>query len=160
MLLRLYLQSEAYGEIKDAADAVTVHAAAAGFAERDKTMIMLKSSEDYLETILMITAEQGHCRSVDIARKLGFSKPSVSNAVSKLESSSLIERNGDGMILLTEEGREIAEKTLDKHNFLKDFFISIGVSEETAEADACNIEHSLSDETYLKLRHHLRKRAK
>ena len=120
-------------------------------------MVMLKSSEDYLEAILMVTAEQGYCRSIDIAKKLGFSKPSVSNAVGKLEGSNLIVREKDGRVLLTREGREIAEKTLDKHTFLRDFFISIGVNADTAEEDASNLEHALSDETYIKLRKHLRK---
>jgi len=140
-----------------------VHVRGAVFAERTrigKDMVMLKSSEDYLEAILMITAEQGYCRSVDIAKKLGFSKPSVSNAVSKLEDGKLIERDKDGMVTLTNTGKEIAEKTLDKHNFLRDFFICVGVNAETAEEDACNIEHALSDETYMKLRNYLRKKAK
>ena len=111
-----------------------------------------RSSEDYLETILVIIEEKGYCRSIDIANHLGYSKPSVSIAMSKLEKAECIERDADGQLHLTEKGRAVAEYTLSKHRFFKNFLMEIGVSEETAEQDACRLEHSISGESYEKLR--------
>ena len=111
-----------------------------------------RSSEDYLEAILMIRQAKGSCRSVDVAAHMGFSKPSVSVAVGKLVDSGCVERKDDGQLVLTEKGMAIASETLDKHRLLTDVFCAIGVSPETAEHDACLIEHSLSEETYAKLR--------
>ena len=115
-----------------------------------------RSSEDYLEAILMIREKKGSCRSVDVAAQLGFSKPSVSVAVSKLVDSGCVERREDGQLLLTEKGMTIARNTLDKHHLLTELFCALGVTAETAEHDACLIEHSLSEETYEKLRAFLR----
>lgn len=111
-----------------------------------------RSSEDYLEAVLMIRQAKGSCRSVDVASHLGFSKPSVSVAVSKLEDSGCLRRMDDGQLVLTEKGMAIASKTLDKHHLLTEFFCALGVSVQTAEHDACLIEHHLSEETYEKLR--------
>ena len=111
-----------------------------------------RSSEDYLEAILMIREAKGSCRSVDVAAHLGFSKPSVSVAVSKLVDNGCVERREDGQLMLTEKGMAIARSTLDKHHLLTDLFCALGVSADTAEHDACLIEHSLSEETYEKLR--------
>jgi Mn-dependent DtxR family transcriptional regulator len=111
-----------------------------------------RSSEDYLEAILMIRQAKGSCRSVDVAAHLGFSKPSVSVAVGKLVDSGCLQRMEDGQLVLTEKGMAIASNTLDKHHLLTDLFCTLGVSPETAEHDACLIEHHLSEETYEKLR--------
>ncbi|MBQ9393160.1 MAG: metal-dependent transcriptional regulator [Oscillospiraceae bacterium] len=111
-----------------------------------------RSSEDYLEAILMIREKKGSCRSVDVAAHLGFSKPSVSVAMNKLEESGCVERLEDGQLRLTEKGLAIARNTLDKHHLLTEVFCAMGVGAETAEHDACLIEHSLSEETYEKLR--------
>lgn len=111
-----------------------------------------RSSEDYLEAILMIREKKGSCRSIDVATHLGFSKPSVSVAVSKLVESGCVERRNDGQLLLTEKGMAIARSTLDKHQLLTDLFCALGVGADTAEHDACLIEHHLSEETYEKLR--------
>ncbi|MBO4853917.1 MAG: metal-dependent transcriptional regulator [Oscillospiraceae bacterium] len=111
-----------------------------------------RSSEDYLEAILMIREKRGSCRSVDVAAHLGFSKPSVSVAVSKLVDSGCVERLDDGQLVLTDKGMEIARHTLDKHHLLTEMFCKMGVSPDTAEHDACLIEHSLSEETYEKIR--------
>lgn len=111
-----------------------------------------RSSEDYLEAILMIREKKGSCRSVDVAAHLGFSKPSVSIAVSKLVDSGCVERLEDGQLALTDKGMEIARSTLDKHHLLTEMFCKMGVSPDTAEHDACLIEHSLSEETYEKIR--------
>ena len=111
-----------------------------------------RSSEDYLEAILMIREAKGSCRSIDVANHLGFSKPSVSVAVSKLVESGCVERRDDGQLMLTEKGMTIARNTLDKHHLLTNLFCALGVSPDTAEHDACLIEHSLSEETYERLR--------
>lgn len=123
-------------------------------SRKEISMEQYKSSEDYLEAILMIIEEQGSCRSIDIARKLGFSKPSVSNAVQKLETGGFIEKAETGLLTLTEAGMETASKTLEKHRFFSTLFRKLGVSEETAESDACAIEHSISDESYRALKEH------
>ena len=111
-----------------------------------------RSSEDYLEAILMIRQAKGSCRSVDVAAHLGFSKPSVSVAVGKLVDSGCLLRMEDGQLVLTEKGMAIASNTLDKHHLLTELFCTLGVSPDTAEHDACLIEHHLSEETYEKLR--------
>lgn len=98
-----------------------------------------RSSEDYLEAILMIRQAKGSCRSVDVAAHLGFSKPSVSVAVGKLVDSGCLQRMEDGQLVLTEKGMAIASNTLDKHHLLTDLFCALGVSPETAEHDACLI---------------------
>ena len=107
-----------------------------------------KSMEDYLEAILMIREEKGICRSVDIANHLSFSKPSVSVAVRNLEQDGSITRGRDGSILLTARGEAIARDILERHRFLTAFFVAIGVDPEVAEADACGMEHSISDESF------------
>jgi DtxR family Mn-dependent transcriptional regulator len=112
-----------------------------------------KSSEDYLEAILMLHNEKGSCRSVDIVEKLGFSKPSVSIAMKKLESEGYITRTDNGQINLTDIGMDIAEKTLEKHEFLKDMLESAGVEAGKAEEEACLMEHDISEDTFQKIRH-------
>ena len=108
-----------------------------------------QSLEDYLERILMLQSEIGNVRAVDIARDMEFSKPSVSIAMKKLEEKGLVFVEADtGYLNLTDEGREIAKKTYEKHETLTSFFKTIGVNPTTAEFDACKIEHDLSDETF------------
>lgn len=111
-----------------------------------------KSVEDYLESILILRKQTGSCRSVELAAHMGFSKPSISVAVSKLEASGHVERTEDGQLYLTPLGESVACLTLEKHRFLFTLLQSIGVSEETAREDACNLEHSLSNESYEKLK--------
>ena len=111
-----------------------------------------ESVQDYLETIYVLNKSLPQVRSIDIANHLGYSKPSVSTAMSKLEKAECIERDADGQLHLTEKGRAVAEYTLSKHRFFKNFLMEIGVSEETAEQDACRLEHSISSESYEKLR--------
>lgn len=120
----------------------------------NKTNELGKSKEDYLEAILVIQKEKGICFSIDIANKLNFSKPSVSNAVKKLEADLYITRDHNGIIYFTEKGLKIAEETFDRHLTLKSLFEMLGVNEEIAENDACLIEHHLSKETYLALKNH------
>lgn len=118
-------------------------------------MNIYKSAEDYLETILFLRERNGSVRSVDIANDLGFSKPSVSIAMKKLRESGYIEIGDGGQVLLLPKGEKIAQKMGERHRLLTRFFITIGVNPETAEEDACRIEHDLSEETFDKLREHL-----
>lgn len=110
-------------------------------------MELHESGEMYLETILLLKNRFGYVRSIDIAKELGYSKPSVSRAVSLLRENEYICLDPNGMILLTDKGKEIAENIYDRHKCLTKFLESIGVSTETAQDDACRIEHVISDET-------------
>lgn len=116
-------------------------------------MTIHKSGEDYLETILILHKKTGYVRSINIANELGFSKPSVSRAMSILKEGGFINVAEDGQITLTDIGLEKAEEVYQRHllitGFLKD---TLGVSEENAEEDACKIEHCISAETANKLR--------
>ena len=116
-----------------------------------------ESREDYLEAILQLINEGKSHKSIDVANKLGFSKPSVSIAVKKLKQESLITVKDDGSLELTEPGRRIAENTLEKHEYLTAFFIKIGVDPVSAEEQACEIEHSINEETFQKLKEFLDK---
>ncbi len=107
-----------------------------------------ESAENYLESILMIQREKGSVRSIDIVNELGFSKPSVSVAMKNLEAAGYIERDSAGHISLLSPGQEIAESIYARHTTLVKLLTHIGVSEATAKADACEIEHHLSDETF------------
>ena len=108
-----------------------------------------ESSEDYLERILMLEQEGStSIHAIDISNSMGFSKPSVSIALKKLEEAGYVKVNKKSVLSLTDAGREIAKKIYDRHVVIRDFFISIGVDPKTASKDACKIEHDLSDETY------------
>ena len=111
-----------------------------------------ESAEMYLECILELKHEHGSVRSIDIARKTGYSKPSVSRAVGLLKKSEMIEVDVSGYITLTEKGKETAEKILERHSLISEFLIRLGVSEETATEDACKIEHVISDESFAKIK--------
>jgi Mn-dependent DtxR family transcriptional regulator len=106
------------------------------------------SSEDYLETILLLTKKTGSVRSIDIVGEMGFSKPSVSVAMKKLREGGLINMGDDGYITLTEKGLETADRVYDRHSTLYDWLVKNGVSERAAAADACLMEHIISDETF------------
>ena len=102
-------------------------------------MRIYESAEDYLEAILVIGRRRGMVRSIDIANELGFSKPSVSVAMKKLRESGYIEMEPDGSIKLLPAGAAIAGQIYERHQTLTDFFVYLGVSEETASADACKV---------------------
>ncbi len=110
-----------------------------------------QSQEDYLEAILMVRKMQGRCRSIDVARHLGFSKPSVSIAVSKLIDDGYVMKEARGELVLTDPGMERASKVLERHEFLRKFLMKIGVSDEVANHDACLMEHILTEESFRKL---------
>lgn len=109
-----------------------------------------RSKEDYLKAILVVIREKGACRSTDIAAQLHYSKPSVSVALHKLEDDGLVVRD-DWRVLLTEEGRKVAEQTLEKHMFFLRLFESVGVDHRTAEKEACAVEHLISEDSFRKM---------
>ena len=111
-----------------------------------------EARDDYLEAILMITQEKGHCRSINIAETLDVTKPSVSVAVQKLIEGGLIYMDDEKLIHFTEKGRTLAELTLAKHNYLKGFLMHAGIEEDVAEKEACAMEHAISESSFLKLR--------
>ncbi len=117
-------------------------------------MNIYESSENYLEAILSLREQHGMVRSIDIANQLHFSKPSVSVAMKKLRESGYIEMDKDGLISLLPAGEEIARRIYERHQLLTQFFICLGVSPEVAAADACKVEHDLSDETFQKIKAH------
>lgn len=111
-------------------------------------MELHESGEMYLETILVLKNRFGYVRSIDIANEMNVSKPSVSRAVGILKDNGYISFDPNGMILLTDSGKDVAEKIYERHNILTKYLVSIGVSEDTAAKDACKIEHIISDETF------------
>lgn len=119
-------------------------------------MNLMESGEMYLETILQLQQRQGNVRSVDISEYMGYSKPSISRAVGLLKNGGYINVDSDGLITLTDSGLEIAQKIYERHTVLTQLLIRLGVSPETAAADACKIEHNLSDETFEALKNHAR----
>ena len=111
-------------------------------------MVIHKSAEDYLESILVLQERRGMVRSIDIVNELGYSKPSVSIAMKKLRESGYITMAADGVITLNESGLEIAKRVYSRHRAVTKLFTLLGVSQEQAAEDACKVEHDLSDETY------------
>lgn len=111
-------------------------------------MSVHESGEMYLEAILVLSKKLGFVRSIDVSEYLGYSKPSVSRAMGILRSGEYITVDKDGAITLTDSGREIAEKIYERHTLLTALLKRMGVSEETAAADACKLEHGISDESF------------
>lgn len=111
-------------------------------------MVIQKSAEDYLESILVLQERRGMVRSIDIVNELGYSKPSVSVAMKKLRESGYITMAADGAITLNESGLEIARRVYSRHRAVTKLFTLLGVSDEQAAEDACKVEHDLSDETF------------
>lgn len=111
-------------------------------------MQILRASEDYLEAMLMLRNSRGYIRSIDVAEKLGVTKPSVTYATKRLREAGYISMDKDGLITLSDSGLAIAEKMLERHTTLTDFLISLGVDAETAAADACKMEHDISQRSF------------
>ncbi len=115
-----------------------------------------ESAEDYLEAILILRERQGAVRSIDVVHQLELTKPSVSVAMKRFRENGYIEMDADGFITLLPPGEEIAQRIYDRHKLLTRFLMALGVSEEVAAADACKMEHDLSDETFEKIKAHAR----
>ena len=115
-----------------------------------------ESAENYLETILVLSQEGDRVRSIDIARELDFSKPSVSVAMKNLREKEHIEIDKDGNITLTKSGREIAESVYDRHVLFSDWLIYLGVDRKTAVTDACKMEHSVSEKSFSAIKDHIK----
>ena len=117
---------------------------------------LYESGEDYLETILILKKRNGNVRSIDIAREMDLSKPSVSRAMGILKNKEFITVDEDGAIYLTEEGSKLAKKIYERHRVLTEALMYLGVDEKTAAEDACRIEHDISEKTFTKIKKHLR----
>ena len=116
-----------------------------------------ESSENYLESILMLSLDKHYVRAIDIANLLGFSKPSVSVALKRLKEEGKVEVDSSGFIALTESGMKIAQSTYEKHIVITDFLVALGVSSYTAAQDACRMEHVISAESFQALKEHYKK---
>lgn len=123
-------------------------------------MVIHESAEDYLEVILILKERLGLVRSIDIVNEMHFKKPSVSVAMKKLRENGYILTDHDGFISLTDKGMEVAQRIYERHRVLTALLISLGVDPETAAADACKIEHDLSDQTFERLKAHIREHHK
>ena len=115
-------------------------------------MKLYASGEDYLEAILVLHKKMGMVRSVDVARHMEVSKPSVCHAVATLRDGGFLTMDEDYFLHLTDVGREVAEKIYERHCFFTEQLIAAGVAPKTAEADACRMEHVISQESFLKLK--------
>ena len=120
-------------------------------------MKIYASGEDYLEAVLILQKKQGMVRSVDLARYMGFSKPSISHAVGVLKNGGFLTVDGDGFLHLTDIGREVAEKVYERHLFFTEQLVAAGVALETAEQEACRMEHAISDTSFQKLKEKIQK---
>ena len=118
-------------------------------------MVLHESGEDYLEAILVLHQQKGHVRSIDVAQHLGFSKPSVSRAVSILKANGYLTVEKDGRLELTAAGKAEAQRVYERHRFLSEWLVKLGVTPEVAAADACRIEHDISAETFECLKRHV-----
>ena len=110
------------------------------------------SGEDYLEAVLVLQKEKGMVRSVDVARHMGVSKPSVCHAVATLKEGGFLTMDGDFFLRLTDVGREVAEQIYEKHRFFTEMLTNAGVDPITAERDACRIEHVISESSFQRLK--------
>ncbi len=99
----------------------------------------------YLETILVLSKKSGAVRSIDVGEYMGYSKPSVSRAIGLLKNGGYVTASAEGFLVLTDIGKEVAEKIYERHRVLSEFLVRIGVDPETAAEDACKIEHDISD---------------
>ena len=120
-------------------------------------MALQESGEMYLETILILSRRNGYVRSVDISEYMGYSKPSVSRAVGLLKAGEYITMDEDGHITLTRSGLETAEKIMRRHDLLTQLLVSLGVDQQTAAADACKMEHVISDATFEAIHNHMKR---
>lgn len=118
-------------------------------------MSLHESGEMYLETIYVLLKKGQTVRSLDVAEYMNFSKPSVSRAMGLLKTGGFVEVDAEGHLSLTEAGLEVASKTYERHEILTEFFIKLGVPHNIASADACKIEHDISDESFEAVKRHM-----
>ena len=123
-------------------------------------MQIKESAENYLEAILMIKEEKGHVRSIDVANRLGFTKPSVSVAMKNFREEGYITSDSDGGIALTDKGKLIAERIYERHQIIAKALMALGVDEATAYEDSCKIEHDISDLSFEKIKEHITKNSR
>ena len=121
-------------------------------------MNLQESGEMYLETILRLTDKMKSVRSIDVSEEMGFSKPSVSRAIGLLKSGGYVLVSSEGYLSLTDVGREVAMKVYERHKLITALLESLGVSEEVAVADACKIEHCISDESFDAIKNYMEKK--
>lgn len=114
-------------------------------------MALRASGEDYLEAVLILRNRIGKVRAIDVAQYLGFAKPSVSHGLRLLREGGFLTRDAEGYMDLTEAGKELAEKIYAKHCFFTQWLTQAGIDPETAERDACRMEHAISEESFQKL---------
>lgn len=119
-----------------------------------------ESGENYLETILILMNKGISVHSIDVAREMNFSKPSISRAMGILKEKNLIEVDSEGVITLTENGKASAERIYERHLILTEWLTGIGVDEKTAAEDACKLEHDFSDESFRCLKKHIEEKHK
>lgn len=117
-------------------------------------MELKESGQNYLESIYILKKHKEQVRSIDVAKFTGYSRASVSRAMSILKDSGYVVMDGDDFLHLTEKGNQLAAEIYDRHVVIRDLFIDLGVEEKIAEHDACRIEHYLSKETYSALKKH------
>lgn len=118
-------------------------------------MRIRESAEDYLESILVLQQKKGQVRSVDVAGELGVSKPSVSVAMRHLRENGYVVMNEGGLLSLTDQGRQIAERVYERHRLLTSWLVALGVNADTAADDACRIEHVISAESFEKIKQYV-----
>ena len=120
-------------------------------------MILQESGEMYLETIFVLSKKNAKVRSIDVVEYMCVSKPSVSRAIGLLKNGGYVIMDKDGYLTLTEAGRDVANKIYERHELISGFLASLGVSEQTASADACKIEHHISDESFEAIKKYVEK---
>ena len=123
-------------------------------------MAIHESGEMYLETILILSQRMEHVRSIDVVKEMGFSKPSVSRAMSVLKKDAYLDIDSKGFITLTDTGSALAEKIYERHDILTKALANMGVDEKIAAEDACKIEHDISDESFAAIKKHVLKYSK
>ncbi len=119
-------------------------------------MALLESGEMYLETIYVLSQESDRVRGIDIGDYMGFSRPSVSRALSVLRENGFVEKDSEGSIKLTKSGEDVAKRIYERHTVLTKLLMGLGVDEETATEDACRIEHYISDKSFEAIKAHMK----
>lgn len=118
-------------------------------------MVMNESTENYLETILVLNHRMGNVRAVDIANEMNFTKPSVSVAMKNLRENGYITVSSEGFIHLTESGLAVAEQIYERHTIISNWLVMLGVDPRVAAEDACKIEHDVSPESFEAIKRHI-----